>query len=176
VTITSTETARERRSVYVVGTCGHRWVIRTRLTNDQIGRGGEGSYTAKCAECREAGDPFNRRVQVVEKDRCAKCGTKLAAANESDICGACEYAIRIKARDAMPGLADDLAAERTQVLRALPGRLPEIVLASGVRWVRVVQVLDAALRRGEVVAGIGRDRIYKLVAVLEWEGPRHADD
>jgi hypothetical protein len=166
---TATVKAAEIRSVHVEGTCGHRWVIRTRLTNAEIERGGNGSYTAKCAECREMHHPCNRRVRVVDAGRCQRCKRKLASINQSDTCGPCEVEIQRKIHAAMPGLEDELAAERTRVLAALPGQLPEVVLRSGVRWVRVSQVLAAAIRRGEVVTSPGRDPLYSLVAVLKME-------
>ena len=150
----SVATVPRRKISVKARTCGHRFQIYSHLPLAEV----ENDRTYRCSEC----DGARRRVNIIHVGarRCVTCKvTKLADGNDDIECFACmEASAREAAKSADERWVEHLLAERAAVLAALPGDVVTIRQRSGVRWVDVTRVLNAAKKAGDVV---------------EWNNPRH---
>jgi hypothetical protein len=121
--------------------------------------------------CPDCGKQCRYRPVVPDDRRCVECNGPLNSYTppEEDTCGPCtETRLAREEAERAPAVAEAKAEERRHVLSHLPGSLPRIVKASGVRWIDCQRVLNEAVRAGDVVQWNAPSfrPIYKLVADL----------
>ena len=157
--------------------CGHSWKTRTARTDEEI-EGGR----SECPLCRGDLGRQCKRVVTIERVRslCDNgCGNKLTVYNLTGICGPCETAQARKiARLTAPQWTSLLASQKAAVLSLLPGTFPALIVKAAVmcrrepmetawrvRGVDIQQILDAAIKAGEVVQWNpdGGRPVYRLV-------------